>query len=48
MAVTCPLKERAALMAALSMPGTTTSMPKIALPLHFPGVSKRATGLPMR
>jgi hypothetical protein len=23
-------------------------MPKIALPLHFPGVSKRATGLPMR
>ena len=47
MATTCPVKERAVLMAAFSIPGTTTSMPKTALPLHFAGVSRRATGLPI-
>ena len=47
MAVTSPVKERAVLMAALSMPGTTTSIPKIALPLHLAGVSNRASGFPI-
>ncbi len=46
-AVSSPLKEGAVLMAALSMPGTTTSIPKIALPLHLAGVSKRASGFPI-
>src|SRR5215475_8319666 len=46
-AISSPVNECAVLMAALSMPGTTMSMPKIALPLHFAGVSKRASGLPM-
>src|SRR5262249_56409470 len=48
MAVTCPVNDRAVFMAALRHPGTTTSMPKTALPLHLAGVSKRASGLPMR
>jgi hypothetical protein len=33
----CSVKEGADLIAALSIPGTLTSMPKIALPLHLAG-----------
>ena len=42
-----PVKDGAERMAPYSMPGTTTSMPKTAVPVHFATVSRRASGLPI-
>ena len=47
MAVTEPVKAGADLIAACSIPGTTTSMPNVAVPVLLALVSSRGSGLPI-
>jgi hypothetical protein len=45
---TVPPSVGQCLITAYTMPGTVTSMPKIALPSHFDGMSGRGTDVPIR